>query len=53
MSRIEYMQMLGSCLSVQECLSLFHRTKEELEEGTAVWNYELEYVYNEYELTQE
>lgn len=48
MERTEYMVMVGECLSEDECMRLFERSKDELKEGTAVWNQSLEIAYNEY-----
>lgn len=48
MERTEYMIMVGECLSEDECMRLFERSKDELKEGTAVWNQSLEIAYNEY-----
>lgn len=47
-TRNEYMEMCGYCLSEEECMQLFNRTKDDLLEGTAVWNESLEYAYNEW-----
>ena len=48
MERTEYMVMVGECLDEDECMRLFERSKDELKEGTAVWNQSLEIAYNEY-----
>ena len=48
MTREEYMEMCGDCLSEEECVQLFERTKQELKDGTAVWNMSLEVAYNEF-----
>lgn len=47
MERIDYMKMCAECLSEDEC-RLFDRDRDEMAEGTAVWNQSLEIAYNEY-----
>ena len=47
MTREEYMEMCGDCLSEEECVHLFRCTKQELKDGTAIWNMSLEIAYNE------
>ena len=47
-TRNEYMEMCGYCLSEEECIKLFDRTKDDLLEGTATWNEALEFAYNEW-----
>lgn len=48
MERIDYMKMCAECLSEDECRRLFDRDRDEMAEGTAVWNQSLEIAYNEY-----
>ena len=48
MERIDYMKMCAECLSEDECRRLFDRDRDEMAEGTAVWNQPLEIAYNEY-----
>ena len=48
MERIDYMKMCAKCLSEDECRRLFDRDRDEMAEGTAVWNQSLEIAYNEY-----
>lgn len=48
MGRIDYMEMCAECLSEDECRRLFDRDRDEMAEGTAVWNQSLEIAYNEY-----
>ena len=48
MERIDYMKMCAECLSEDECRRLFDRDRDEMAEGTAVWNQFLEIAYNEY-----
>ena len=47
MERIDYMKMCAECLNEDEC-RLFDRDRDEMAEGTAVWNQPLEIAYNEY-----
>lgn len=48
MKRIDYMKMCAEYLSEDECRRLFDRDRDEMAEGTAVWNQSLEIAYNEY-----
>jgi hypothetical protein len=48
MDRIDYMQMAAYCLSEEDCIRLFDRTKDEMLDGSAVWNQSLECAYNDY-----
>lgn len=48
MERIDYMKMCAECLNEDECRRLFDRDRDEMAEGTAVWNQSLEIAYNEY-----
>lgn len=48
MERIDYMKMCAECLSEDECRRLFDSDRDEMAEGTAVWNQSLEIAYNEY-----
>lgn len=48
MERIDYMKMCAECLNEDECRRLFDRDRDEMAEGTAVWNQPLEIAYNEY-----
>ena len=48
MERIDYMKMCAECLNESECRRLFDRDRDEMLEGTAVWNQSLEIAYNEY-----
>lgn len=48
MERIDYMKICAECLSEDECRRLFDRDRDEMAEGTAVWNQSLEVAYNEY-----
>ena len=48
MTRTEYMKTCGECLNEEDCVRLFDRQKEDLEDGTAKWNQALEVSYNEY-----
>lgn len=48
MNRIEYMIELAYNLSEDDCWRLFGVSRDLMLEGKAVWNYNLEYAYNEY-----
>lgn len=48
MEKIDYMKMCAECLNEDECRRLFDRDRDEMAEGTAVWNQSLEIAYNEY-----
>lgn len=48
MNRIDYMMMVADCMSEEDCYRLFHVSRDAMESGKAVWNYELEYAYNEF-----
>ena len=47
MYRVDYMRMCAESLSESECRRLFDRDREEMLEGTALWNFPLEVAYNE------
>ena len=53
MERIDYMKMCAECLSEDECRRMFDRDRDEMAEGTAVWNQALEVAYNDHVSTQE
>ena len=46
--RIDYMKMCAESLNESECRRLFDCDREEMLEGTAVWNFSLEVAYNEF-----
>ncbi len=48
MERTDYMIMCAECLNEDECHRLFDRDRDEMLDGTAVWNQSLEIAYNEY-----
>ena len=48
MERIDYMKMCAECLNEDDCRRLFDRDRDEMLDGTAVWNQSLEIAYDEY-----
>ena len=48
MERTDYMVMCAECLNEDECRRLFDRDRDEMLDGSAVWNQSLECAYNDY-----